>query len=111
MEATLLDLSRRVERLEQEFNVWRIERNRFRDISSDKIVHPLSLAEQGRIMMERAKRNAIRDSLHFRQVMKEMGIMDGPVLSRKELQRLYVEAGFDPEANDFAQGIVAMREE
>jgi hypothetical protein len=72
----------------------------------------LTPSERGRLLMESARRNAVRDSTHFRQVMNEMGITDNiPLLSRKELQRLYSEAGFDPNANDFAQGIVAMREE
>lgn len=115
MEATLLDLSQRVERLEQEFNIFRIERDEFRDIPPIEKERPLTQAERGALLMDRARRNAVRDSWHFRQVMNEMGITrDKPALSRKELQRLFREergAEFDPEATDFAQGIVAMREE
>ena len=72
---------------------------------------PLTPLERGKLLMEKARRNAVRDSLHFGRIIEEMGIADGPILSRKELQQLYVEAGFDPEGNEFAQGIVAMREE
>ncbi|MGH7598893.1 MAG: hypothetical protein ACREOI_21265 [bacterium] len=111
MEATLLDLSRRVEKLERRFDVLQFERGNFPDLplESERLLTP---AERGRLLMESARRNAVRDSTHFRQAMKEMGITDDiPLLSRKALQRLYSEAGFDPEANDFAQGIVAMREE
>jgi len=111
MEATLLDLSRRVEKLERKFDILQFDRGTFRDVPLES-ERPLTLAEQGRQMMERARRNAVRDSLHFRQVLEEMGITDDiPLLSRKELQQLYLDAGFDPEANDFAQGIIAMREE
>jgi hypothetical protein len=111
MEAALLDLSHRVERLERSFYTLQFERGDLRDIQLEP-EQPLTPAERGKLLIESARRNAVRDSMHFRQVMNEMGITDDiPLLSRKELQRLYLEAGFDPEANDFAQGIVAMREE
>jgi hypothetical protein len=111
METTLLDLSRRIEKLEQKFAILQLQQSNLRDIPLES-EGPLTPAERGRLLMERARRNAVRDSKHFRQVMKEMGITDDiPLRSRKELRQLYLEAGFDPEANDFAEGIIAMREE
>jgi len=110
METTLLDLTQRLEQLEQEVRVlWNI-----RSHSGElpfKPERPLTLAEQGRLILERAKRNAAYESFLLGQVFDEMGITGDEAISRQELQQLYLEAGFDPEANDFAQGIVAMREE
>ena len=60
--------------------------------------------------MEQARRDAAYESWRLGQIFDEIGIM-GPPISRAEARRLYREAGFDPEATDFAQGIVAMREE
>lgn len=109
MEATLNDVVQRLERLENEVRALRENVQNLEDGDSwpDR---PLTLAEQGRLMMEKARRNAARESRMLRRVFDEMGIT-GPPVSRKELQRLYSEAGFDPEGTQFAQGIVAMREE
>jgi hypothetical protein len=62
-------------------------------------------------MMERAKRNAAYESFLLGQIFDEMGIPSDPAMTRKKVQQMYLDAGFDPEANDFAQGIVAMRDE
>ena len=110
MEATLLDLSQRVERLEQEFNVWRSER----DESLDVPLWPkssLTPAQRGALLTERARRNAAYESKRFGEIFDEMGIPSDPTITRKKVQQMYLDAGFDPEANDFAQGIIAMREE
>lgn len=72
---------------------------------------PLTLAEQGRLILERAKRNAAYESKRLGEVFDAMGITRDPTITREKVQQMYLEAGFDPEATDFAQGIVAMRDE
>jgi len=109
MDATLTELSWRIEKVEQEIRALRNERDELRNAPA-ALKQPLTLAEQGRLMMERAGRNAAYESRRLGQIFDEMGITGKP-MSRKEVQKLYREASFDPEANDFAQGIVAMREE
>lgn len=110
METTIIDLSRRVEKLEHEVRALRNERYGPREAPFIK-PRPLTLAEQGRLMMERAKRNAAYESFLLGQIFDEMGIPSDPAMTRKKVQQMYLDAGFDPEANDFAQGIVAMRDE
>lgn len=107
MEVTLLDLSRRVERLEQEVHALRYESNERREMPP----RPLTLAEQGRLMIERARRNAAYESKRLGEIFDQMGIPRDPTMTREKVQQMYLDAGFDPDANDFAQGIVAMREE
>ncbi|MEK7728205.1 MAG: hypothetical protein AAB354_07295 [candidate division KSB1 bacterium] len=109
MEATLNDVVQRLERLETEVRALR-ENVQVLDDDGSWPDRPLTLSEQGRLMMARAQRNAARDSRMLARVFDEMGIT-GPPVSRKELQHLYSEAGFDSEGTQFAQGIVAMREE
>jgi hypothetical protein len=107
MEATLLDLSKRVERLEQEVHALRHERNEPQEMPP----RTLTLAEQGRLMMERARRNAAYESKRLGEIFDQMGITRDPTMTRAKVQQMYLDAGFDPEATDFAQGIVAMRDE
>lgn len=109
MEATLNDVVQRLERLESEVRALR-ENVQILDDEESWQDRPLTLAEQGRIMMARARRNAARESRMLARVFDEMGIT-GPPISRNELQRLYSAAGFDAESTQFAQGVVAMREE
>ncbi len=111
MESTLLDLAQRVEKLEQKFNLLQIERNKPREMPLVLDDSPKSLAEQGRQMMERAKRNAAYESKRLGEIFDQMGIPRDPTMTRAKVQQMYLEAGFDPEANDFAQGIVAMPDE
>jgi hypothetical protein len=110
MEATLQDLCQRVERLEQEVLIMRKEREEFRDVPPWP-KSPLTPAERGALLTERARHNAAYESWRLGQIFDEMGITHEPTISRKKVQQLYLEAGFDPEATDFAQGIVAIREE
>jgi hypothetical protein len=42
--------------------------------------------------------------------MKQLGIRVKPI-GGKKLQEMLLKRGFDPESNEFSQGIVAMREE
>ncbi len=109
MEATLLEFYHGAEALENEVKALRENGNGVQNaqLNPDR---PLTLAEQARLMNERAKQNSKRDALLWKNVLKGMGI-EGQALSRRELQRLYEEAGFDLNKNDFAQGIIDMREE
>jgi hypothetical protein len=110
METTLFDLTQRLEQLEQEVRVlWNIHSQSGR--LPLKPERPLTLAEQGRLMIERAQRNAAYESFLLGKIFDEMGIPRDPTMTREKVQQMYLDAGFDPEANDFAQGIVAMREE
>jgi hypothetical protein len=60
--------------------------------------------------MEDAECNAEYYSQIFAQALTEMGIVGEPP-NPDDLFRLCEEAGFDPEGTEFAQGIVAIREE
>jgi hypothetical protein len=46
----------------------------------------------------------------FDKFLKQLGIRGKPI-GAKKLQELMLNRGFDPESNEFSQGIVAMREE
>ena len=109
METTLHDLSRSVEKLERKFDILQFDRGKLRDVPLEP-ERPLTPAERGAMLKESARRNAAYENGLWHKIFDEMGITAEPV-SREEARRLYLEAGFDPEANDFAQGIIAMREE
>jgi hypothetical protein len=44
------------------------------------------------------------------QFMKQLGIRGKPI-GAKKLRAMLLKRGFDPESNEFSQGIIAMREE
>ena len=46
----------------------------------------------------------------FDKFLKQLGIKGKPI-GAKKLQEMMLARGFDPESNEFSQGIVAMREE
>ncbi len=46
----------------------------------------------------------------WNRFMKQLGIKGKPIGAKKLQQRL-LKRGFDPESNEFSQGIIAMREE
>jgi hypothetical protein len=102
MEITFNEIVPAIERLEPQKHLWQ------EGALADK--RPLTPAERGAKLLDQAKRNSAYISWRWRQILDEMGI-SGEALSREELQRLYLEAGFDPNDNQFAQGIIAMREE
>jgi len=110
MEAKLYEITQRVEKLEQAVDALRRE-SRQSQAPLFANIRPLTLAEQGRLMTERARRNAAHESFLLSKIFDEMGIPTDPTMTREKVQQMYLEAGFDPEANDFAQGIVAMRDE
>jgi hypothetical protein len=108
METTIREFTKRLEKLEIEVRAIRDEHAGRRVLPRPK--HPLTSAEWGAIAMEDAERNADFYSQLFAETLTEMGIVGEPT-SGDELFKLYEEAGFDPESTEFAQGIVAMRDE
>ena len=46
----------------------------------------------------------------WKKFMKQLGVRGKPIGAKKLRQRL-LKKGIDPEANEFSQGIIAMREE
>jgi hypothetical protein len=46
----------------------------------------------------------------WKKFMKQLGIKGKPI-GAKKLQEMMLARGFDPESNEFSQGIIAMREE
>jgi len=46
----------------------------------------------------------------WKKFMKQLGIKGKPIGAKKLRERL-LRRGFDPESNEFSQGIIAMREE
>jgi hypothetical protein len=109
METTILELTTRLEKLESEVRTMRREHDNGRHIPL-RPKTPLTPAEWGAIATEDAERNAEYYSQILVQALTEMGIVGEP-LNPDELFRLYEEAGFDPEGTEFAQGVVAMRDE
>jgi hypothetical protein len=109
METTILELTNRLEKLEDEMRLMRRENGRGRHLPVQPR-GPLTAADWGAIATEDAERNAEYYSQLLAQALTEIGIF-GESISRDELFKRYEQAGFNPEANEFAQGIVAMREE
>jgi len=46
----------------------------------------------------------------FKKFLKQLGIK-GKLIGAKRLQEMLLKRGFNPESNEFSQGIVAMLEE
>jgi FMN phosphatase YigB (HAD superfamily) len=46
----------------------------------------------------------------FKKFLKQLGIRGKPI-GAKKLREMLIKKGFDPEGNEFSQGIIAMREE
>lgn len=109
METTIGEITRRLDKLENEVRSMRRESDGNHHVPP-RLRGPLTPAEWGAVAMEDAERNAAHYSEIFAQALTEMGI-DGEPLSRDELFRLYEEAGIDSQGTEFAQGIVAMRNE
>ncbi len=109
METTIFELTHRLERLENEVHSLRREYGNGQQLPLQPR-SPLTAAEWGAIAMEDAERNAEQYSRILAQALTEMGIVGEPI-SQDELFKLYERSGLDPEGAEFAQGIVAMREE
>lgn len=102
----LLELNQRVERLESavdRINEALGEKPPIRGDSS-------ASAERGAWLIAEARRNAHKAKEHFDKLFELWGITEKPI-GRKNLQKLYEEAGFDENDNQFARGIIEMREE
>lgn len=109
MEATMLEITNRLEKLENEMRLMRRENGESYHLQ----LRPrgaLTAADWGAIATEDAERHAEYYSQLLAQALTEMGI-EGEPLSRDELFRRYEQAGFNSEGTEFAQGLVAMREE
>jgi hypothetical protein len=109
METTILEITHRLDKLENEVRSIRREYGGDRHVPP-RLRGPLTPAEWGAIAMEDAERNAAHYSEILAQALTEMGIVGEPI-SRDELFRLYEEAGINSQSTEFAQGIVAMRDE
>jgi hypothetical protein len=109
METTILELTNRLEKLENEMRLMRRENGKGHHLPLRPRV-PLTAADWGAIATEDAERNAEYYSQLLAQALTEIGIVGEPP-TQDELFKRYEQAGFDPEGNEFAQGIVAMREE
>jgi hypothetical protein len=106
MSTELLELNQRVERLEFAFD--RI--SEVIDIKVPPRHYSSRSAERGAWLIAKARRNAHKAKEHFDRLFKLWGITEKPI-GRKNLQKLYREAGFDENDNQFARGIIEMREE
>jgi hypothetical protein len=109
MEKTILELSQRLKKLENELQAIRRE-SAGKFYLPPRALHPLGPAEWGAIASEDAERNAEYYSQLMAQALTDMGITGEP-LDREALFKLYDEAGFNSDSTEFAQGIVAMRDE
>ena len=70
---------------------------------AEEILRPPSPEEQAGIQAELKK---------FRKALKKLGIdLPAKPIGAKRLRERMVREGFDPEGNEFSQGIIDMREE
>jgi hypothetical protein len=100
MATPLEELEQRITRMEQELA-------RLQQLVEKPSQTP---AERGAQLLREAQRNQAIISAAIAQAFAEMGITGEPIGSEKvqEMMRAY---GMQPNANEFSQGIIAMREE
>ena len=67
----------------------------------------LELAEE---ILRQGKKDQPVLAAGFKKFLKQLGITCKPI-GAKKLQEMLLARGFDPNSNEFSQGIVAMREE
>ena len=106
MSTEILELNQRVERLESAVN-------RINEVLGEKQParrYSNASAERGAWLLAEARRNAHKAKEHFDKLFELWGITEKPI-GRKNLQKLYEEAGFDENDSQFARGIIEMREE
>ena len=106
MSTDLLELNQRVERLE--FVVEQITEAIGGKLPPRR--YSSRSAERGAWLIAEARRNSHKAKEHFDWLFKLWGITGKPI-GRKNLQKLFREAGFDENDNQFARGIIEMREE
>lgn len=100
METTVLELTQRLEKLENELRAIRREGGG-KYYLPPRALRPLGPAEWGAIANEEAARNADYYSQLLTQALTDMGIAGEP-LDREALFKLYEEAGFKSDKTEFA---------
>jgi hypothetical protein len=77
---------------------------------SEPVVDDLALAEE-LLRVAREEQPAVAaESRKLRKFLRQLGIRGKPIGAKKLRERL-LKKSFDPERNEFSQGIFAMREE
>ena len=102
MATTLEELERRITRMEQE--LARLQQ------LVEKPPQTEMPAERGAQLFREAQRNQTTISAAIAQAFAEMGITGEPIGAEK-VQEMMRACGLRPDANEFSQGIIAMREE
>ena len=102
MATTLEELERRIKRMEQE--LARLQQ------LVEKSPQTEMPAERGAQLFREAQRNQATISAAIAQAFAEMGITGEPIGAEK-VQEMMRACGMQPDANEFSQGIIAMREE
>ena len=102
MATTLQELERRMTHMEQELA-------RLRQLV-EKPPQTEMPAERGAQLLREAQRNQATISAAMAQAFAEMGITGEPTGAEK-VQEMMRACGMKPDANEFSEGIIAMREE
>jgi hypothetical protein len=102
MATPLEELERRITRMEQE--LARLQQ------LVEKPSQMETPAECGARLFREAQRNQATISAIIAQAFAEMGITGAPIGAEK-VQEMMCACGMQPDANEFSQGIIAMREE
>ena len=102
MATTLEELERRITRMEQE--LARLQQ------LVEKPPQTEMPAERGAQLLREARRNQATISATIAQAFAEMGLTGEPIGAEK-VQEMMRACGMRPDANEFSQGIIAMREE
>ena len=102
MATTLEELARRMTRMEQELA-------RLQQFVGQPLQTEMP-AERGAQLLREAQRNQVTISAAIAQAFAEMGITSAPIGAEK-VQEMMRACGVKPDANEFSEGIIAMREE
>jgi len=102
MATTLEELERRITRMEQE--LARLQQ------LVEKPLQTEIPAERGAQLLREAQRNQATISAAIAQAFAEMGLTGEPIGAEK-VQEMMRACGIQPDANEFSQCIIAMREE
>src|SRR5262249_2450179 len=101
MATTMEDLEKRVAALEREL----------KELRELLVIPPDETpAEAGARMLREAKRGQAALVAAWDKAMEQMGIKGEPVGAQR-LRQMMIEAGVNPETNEFSRGIIEMREE
>ena len=102
MATTLEELERRITRMEQE--LARLQQ------LVEKPLQTEIPAERGAQLLREVQRNQATISAAIAQAFAEMGLTGEPIGAEK-VQEMMRACGIQPDANEFSQRIIAMREE